>query len=185
MADRVSIFFTSDGQEWAEYLKAKLSCKNCDINTELVNIEDKNIDFSSKVNVFLVFPDLLNLKSWDILDKFDSKTAIAVLAGVELNDWVEAASKHHVESVQEWLDYELEENDQSVRELLVSIIGIYELREEFGDDVETAWNHYINVPAVEKKSDNETFYKTLPSRPSRQVNSVTHVLRKVRKNRQP
>ena len=178
MTDKVSIFFTNDGVEWAGYLQEKLSCKDCNIDTELVSISNKDIDFLSKVNVFLVSPDFLELESWTILSQFDSKTAIAVLAGVEHNDWTEAAAKHNEDTVLEWLDYELEASDKSVRELLVSIIGIYEIQEEFGDDHEAAWNEYMNSPP-DKPNEADSFYKVLPRRPSRQLNAVTNVFRKV------
>lgn len=177
MTNKVSIFFTSDGVEWAGYLQDKLSCKDCNINTELVNLSNKDIDFLSKVNVFLVSPDFLELKSWDILNKFDSKTAIAVLAGVDHNDWIEATGKHNIETVLEWLDYELEASDRSVRDLLVTIIGIYEIQEEFGDDPDADWNNYMNVPS-DKPNEADSFYKVLPSRPCRPVNAVTNVFRK-------
>ena len=182
MTNKVSIFFTSDGVEWAGYLQDKLSCKDCNINTELVNLSNKDIDFLSKVNVFLVSPDFLELKSWDILNKFDSKTAIAVLAGVDHNDWIEATGKHNIETVLEWLDYELEASDRSVRDLLVTIIGIYEIQEEFGDDPDADWNNYMNVPS-DKPNEADSFYKVLPSRPCRPVNAVTNVFRKVMSHR--
>lgn len=178
MTDKISIFYTSDGKEWAVYLKEKLCCKDRFINSELVNLLDKNIAFNSKVNVFLVSPDFLDLQSWGLLNKFNRKTAVAVLTGVEHNDWIEAVSKHNVDSVIEWLDYELEATDKSVRELLVSIIGIYELTEEFGDDDEVQWDHYINVPNLEKKQNlEESHYKVLPCQ-SRPLNAVSNVFRK-------
>ena len=178
MTDKVSIFFTNDGGEWAEYLQDKLTCKYCNIHTELVSISSKDIDFLSKVNVFLVSPDFLELESWSILSQFDSKTAIAVLAGVNHHDWSDAATKHNEDTVLEWLDYELEASDKSVRELLVSIVGIYEIQEEFGNDPDAAWNEYMNSPP-DKLNEPDSFYKVLPSRPSRQLNAVTNVFRKV------
>ena len=178
MTDKVSIFFTNDGVEWAGYLQDKLTCKGCNIHTELASISNKDIDFLSKVNVFLVSPDFLELESWTILSQFDSKTAIAVLAGVNHNDWSEAAAKHNEDIVLEWLDYELEASDKSVRELLASIIGIYEMQEEFGNDPDAAWNEYMNSPP-DKPNEPDSFYKVLPSRPSRQLNAVTNVFRKV------
>lgn len=178
MTDKISIFYTSDGKEWAVYLKEKLSCKDRFINSELVNLLDKNIAFNSKVNVFLVSPDFLDLQSWGLLNKFNRKTAVAVLTGVEHNDWIEAVSKHNVDSVIDWLVYELEATDKSVRELLVSVICIYELTEEFGDDDEVHWDHYINVPTLEKKqTPEECHYKVLPSQ-SRPLNAVSNVFRK-------
>ena len=174
MTDKVSIYYTSDGQLWADYLKDKLNSKEYSVPVDVINLCDGNFDFSSKVNVFLVSPDFLYLKNWHVLKNFDTKTAVAVLAGVDQSDWTQAASLYNVESVLEWLDYELEASDTSVRNLLMFIIGIYESSND------PDWDDYMNIPATQNRAaPQNSEYKVPPSRPSRQPNSVTNVFRKV------
>ena len=175
MSEKISLFYTSDGQTWADYLKDKLNSKDYSIPAESIDFNDKTADFTAKVNVFLVTPDFLELKDyWPLLESCDTKTSVAVLAGVDHADWILAASTYKVESVLEWFDFPLEANDTCVKDLLMTIIGIYEM---IGDPDDTWGELYMNIPGNKKKEQPD--YAVPPSRPTGHENAVTNVFRKV------
>lgn len=141
MSDKISIYFISDGNEWANYLTEKFSCEVYNIETVQQDFHTASSDMKTKVNVFLFTPDLAIEDNWDLLNYFDSVTSVAVLTGITHEDWQGAIEMHGLESLNEWYVHELIAEEDSVRELLLLIISLYET------DLVEPEEEYMNVPA--------------------------------------
>ena len=169
MSDKISIYFISDGNEWANYLTEKFSCEEYNIETVQQDFQTASSDMKTKVNVFLFTPDLAIEKNWDLLNYFDSVTSVAVLTGITHEDWQCAIEMHGLESLNEWYVHELIAEEDSVRELLLLIISLYET------DIAEPEEDYMNVPADLKPHSTMTV-ASLPDAANAHNGSIAEVV---------
>ena len=128
----VSIYHVpKDGAEWAKYIQEKLATKGYDLRCVLNDFtcQTSSHVVSTTVNVFLITPDFLDCRNWDTLNDFDKDTCIFVLTGVDITDFAEAAREYKTEHVLDWYILEITNTEHSVRDMVVSIISIYESAE--------------------------------------------------------
>ena len=147
MSEAISIYYTADGNAWANYLNEKLCSEEYNIVTNLKDFETASSDIDTKVNVFVITPDFIKLTNWNLMNYFDSSSSLAVLTGVSCDDWAAKVNSSKIDALNDWCYHELlgEDLDGSVRELIVLIISLYENIElgAVGPEEET----YINIPA--------------------------------------
>lgn len=193
MADEICILHEDDSEPLAKFLQDKLSSDDMSINTCLCTDLQTRGDTNCKVNIFLISPEFLERKKLHTIKDFNEKNSVLVLAGSEHNDFEQEAINQGTESLLEWFVFHLEETDESVKELLVSVISIYELgsipedssendtEDETGtglSQAESILSHNVS-DTTEKTGTMNSDYKVLPPRSSVLFNAVKHVFRKV------
>ena len=126
--DAVALHFVpTDGGTWAGFLKTKLSEKRYGINVVFFNANyDLKTDFPHGANILLVSPDFLSLKSFEKYSVFDPSTSLIVLLGTSEEEYKDACHKRKGDSILNWPIFETQQNESSVRALLVEIIDLYE-----------------------------------------------------------
>ena len=186
------MYHADDGQEWAKYIQTKLGSKEYAIHSVLNNINDhpSTHTVSTYVNVVLVSPDFLDLQTWDILKKFDPKSSLAILTGIEFGDLKRACEKKECKEMFDWMIiHELTETDnESVRGLMMTVVAAYEdaLRDERSSQRSpplprrsmSSVDHGTRTKGAAKhiSIDNTSPYDFLP--PKRQVNGLqTYVIK--------
>lgn len=131
MSEPLSIFYCSDGKEWADYIQEKLSAEEYNIQTILKDFETADTKIDTDVNVFLMSPVSIQLDKWDLMNYSESATSLAVLTGISFDDWSSAIQTYNMESLYEWCYYELKPEEESVRQLLILIVSLYESKYEY------------------------------------------------------
>ena len=168
--DRVAVYYLStDGGDWALYLQSKLGAREYRLETVL---NDLGCDpalhrKSARLNLFLITPDLLekyeNIGSF--LDRFEKRNSLLILTGTEISDLEKRATKFSRPDVLEWLVHEMRGEEESVRSLMVTIIGVYE-------------GHVATSRSPAPGEEEGGLYDVLPPK-TRQVNHVQDILQKV------
>ena len=194
MAEGVCIFFENDGQLLAKYLQEKLNSKEMAIKTNINVIYEYQSAEPFKVNVFLISPEFLSTTSLKTIQDFEKTRSILVLASTDFSELEEAVVENGIEPLLEWFVYSLEESDNSVKELLVSIISLYEdcllfddtSESEMEEKSENTWDgdnngeiEYSGKNPEENICEDDEHYKVLPERSSTFLNAVKYVFRKV------
>lgn len=179
----VSIYYVpKDGAEWARYLQEKLGAKEYDLQCKINDFTCKQSChvISTKVNVFLVTPEFLECRNWDTLNDFNKDTCIFVLTGVDNLDFSAAATLYNTDYVLDWYIHELLASEQSVKEMLLSIITIYESTDSLSCPDACGDKPCRSGSGIYENAtwDEEDMYDTLP--PARQVNGVVQAFCKVR-----
>lgn len=192
MADEICIFHEGDSEPLAKFLQDKLSSDDMSIDTCLCTDLRTTGDKKCKVNIFLISPEFLQQKKLHIVKDFNEKNSALVLVGSEYSGFEQEVINQDAESLLEWFVFHLEETDESVKELLVSIISIYELgsipedssendtEDESGTGIsQTESIEYHNISDFTEKADaRNSDYIVLPPRSSLLSNAVKHVFRK-------
>lgn len=178
----VSIYYVPrDGAEWARYLQEKLGHKEYDIQCEINDFTGQRSChvISTKVNVFLVTPDFLECRNWDTLNEFNKDTCIFVLTGVDNLDFSAAAALYRSDYVLDWYIHELVGTEQSVREMILSIISIYESTDPLPCPEPCSVRSSRTGSGIYENAnwDDDDVYDTLP--PARQVNGLVETFCKV------
>ena len=181
MSEGLSIFYASDGKVWAEYLQDKLSSEEYGIATLLKDFERADHRTQTRVNIFMITPDLTDLDNWDVMKHFDGATSVAVLTGINHDDWDFAVEKFKNDSLIEWFAYELLAEEDCVRKLIVFIISLYEgvHAEPEEDDV------YVNILSDTRiGEDTETValpekQKTTSENTTRNLESVSNHINQI------
>ncbi|KAL3875392.1 hypothetical protein ACJMK2_033345 [Sinanodonta woodiana] len=125
----ISVYYhPQDAAEWAKYLQAKLGEREYQIDTILNAItNDPIVKEKTRVNVFLISPSFLELTDMKIMAGFDSHFSLALLMGVDMDDFIFMTTKCDVyREVKEWVKFEVQESEESVRTLLMTIVSMYE-----------------------------------------------------------
>lgn len=200
----VSVYYQpSDGTEWARYVHDKLVSRDYEIKCILNNFScQKTVPKLSKVvNVFLVTPDFLDYPDWDVTRQVDRDTCITVLTGVDSVDFEQAARLYNCAFVLDWYTHELDNTEESVRDMLVSIISLYEST-DLSNHIEVPQHrpHRVISGIYENDTWGEDEYDTLPPTrclkgmlveeddeydilpPARQVNGLVTAFTKVSSN---
>ena len=122
----VCILYEKDGQPLANYLQGKLNDAELDIKTDIKNINEKEFGEQYNAYVFLVSPDLLYTTSLTFIQEFEKNASLIVLAGTKYSEFEQEALAHSQGTILDWFTFSLEENEESVKQLLVSVISLYE-----------------------------------------------------------
>ncbi|KAK3600218.1 hypothetical protein CHS0354_019845 [Potamilus streckersoni] len=125
----ISVYYhPQDAADWAKYLQTKLGEREYQIATVLNDITSGPIfKGKTRVNVFLISPSFLELTDMNIMAGFDSHFSLALLMGVDIDDFTFMTTKYDVyEHVKEWVKFEVQESEESVRTLLMTIVSMYE-----------------------------------------------------------
>lgn len=196
MSESVSIYFTSDGKEWADYLEGTFSSKKYEMTAVLSDFSEPADSTDAKLNILLITPALLELDDTDIKCHFSSTTSIAVLAGVSDEDWKLASKIIQLDRRLDLYVYELGENEESVKNLVTLIVSLYEsigrqyprFSESDTESLQSGTDEEIRKPSLENSSVNSTCvssatetddnkeYQFLPC--NRPVHAVSFVFRK-------
>ena len=171
MSEAISIYYTPDGNAWANYLNEKLCSEEYNIVANLKDFATASSDIDTTVNVFVITPDFIKLTNWNLMNYFDSSSSLAVLTGVSCDDWAAKVNSSKIDALSDWCYHELlgEDLDGSVRELIVLIISLYE-NIELGA-VEHEEETYINIPADVKIPGR--VIKGLPPKKQENIGSVS------------
>ena len=126
--DAVALHFVpSDGGTWAGFLKTKLSGKRYRINVVFYNANhDLKTDFPHGANILLISPDFLLLKSLEKYSVFNPSTSLIVLLGPSEEEYKDVCRKRKGDSILNWPIFETQQNESSVRALVVEIIDLHE-----------------------------------------------------------
>ena len=196
MADMVCIFHLSDGEVWAKYLQETLqNSEKYDITAVLRHYRDIADGIQAKLNILLITPEIIETDELDLRSEYGGATCIAVLAGVDHDDWIVAKNVLRLDTELDWFIYELEAEGGSVRDLIVLIVSLYESigrkspmsfwSERDSPSVSSDTDNGAEDPkakeeikAIARPGSNGSIYKELP--PTRPVQTVTHVFEKVR-----
>ena len=127
----MSIYYVSDGYNWSDYLFKKLHSKEYGIKCAQIDF-NKRSDLSlqsSVINVFFVTPDFLEHQDWKWAESVDTNRCILVLTGTEQEDLEDSATYYKFDHVNDFYIYQLMETEESVRDLLIFIISVFEENE--------------------------------------------------------
>ena len=199
MSESVSIYYTSDGQEWANYLEDKFSSKKYEMTAVLSDFSEPTDWTDAKLNILLITPALLELDHTDIQCHFSSTTFLAVLAGVSFEDWELASKVIQLDTRLDLFRYELAENEESVKNLITLIVSLFESigRQSprlswDGESIPSSSEDEVRKPSLDnsnikptcapdtKDTENDKEYQFLPC--NKPVHAVSFVFRKVRDN---
>ncbi|KAJ8317975.1 hypothetical protein KUTeg_003066 [Tegillarca granosa] len=119
-------YIPSDGGSWANFLHEKLNEDDYMLSSSLVDISTlENDHLIHDVNIILVSPDFLNLKSLQPLTVLHQIRSLVVLLGVDKPEY-EMFVKDNELNLSKWDVFETEATEKSVRQLLLRIISLYE-----------------------------------------------------------
>lgn len=124
-------YVSSDGVDWASYIKDKLVCEPYGINCGLIDVASTSFTRDlylqhSKVNVFFITPDFLEQSDIQSILNLDKDTTITVLTGVERDDLILAVKDVKYDILTDSIICDLQQNEESVRNLLITIIHVFE-----------------------------------------------------------
>lgn len=124
----VCIFYLSDGEVWAKYLQDRLISEEYDISAVLKHFRDISTvkHTQAKLNIMLITPELIETDDLDLCVNYGGATCVAVLAGVDHDSWISAKNVLKLDNELDWFIYELEEGANSVRDLMMFIVSLYE-----------------------------------------------------------
>ena len=168
----VCILYEKDGQPLANYLQGKLNDAELDIKTDIKNINEKEFGEQYNVYVFLVSPDLLYTASLTFIQEFEKNTSLIVLAGTKYSEFEQEALAQSQGTILDWFTFSLEENEESVKQLLVSVISLYEscLIPDANNEME------MRLKDILAADEND---ESCSSSEVSELNAVKHVFRKV------
>lgn len=124
----VRIFYSvDDGNEWASYLNGKLTEKH-KLVCELKEIEtyDILVPSTASVNVVLVTPVILDDGYLKVTRGLQNLRCILVLTGIKHKEYVRSLETLKLKHVLDWHVHEIDGSEDSVRELILFIISLYE-----------------------------------------------------------
>ena len=170
----VCILYEKDGQPLANYLQGKLNDAELDIKTVIKNINENEFGEHYNVNVFLVSPDLLYTASLTFIQEFEKNTSLIVLAGTKYSEFEQEALAHSQGTILDWFTFSLEENEESVKQLLVLVISLYESC--LIPDVATNNEMEMRLKDILAKDEDD---ESCSSSEVSDLNAVKHVFRKV------
>ncbi|KAK3600209.1 hypothetical protein CHS0354_019835 [Potamilus streckersoni] len=154
-------YHPQDGTEWAKYLQSKLGEREYQIGIGLNDVTSNDISQGkSKINVFLITPDFLELIDPNIIKGFDHKCSLSVLMGVGTEDFTLITKEHGVhEDVKDWITLIVDASEESVRHLLMTIVTLYDndypppkIQMIFKEVIGEGMNVYIGL---EKKAESD------------------------------
>ena len=183
MSDYITIHYISDGKEWATYLQDKFNSEGYSIKTVLRDFEASKSPTQGIVNIFLITPDLFEIENWDLMGHFKRDTSMVVLTGVNHADWTMGIKN---ESLADWKSYEVNEDEESVRGLIMTIVSLYESSQQIPfwpssnnmEKSERRKKDKNNIEPCQRPDSISTLYAPLPKH-SKPVNTVSHVFRQV------
>ena len=171
---RIVILHTAtDGETWAHFLQTKLNEEQYDINTVLFEASDNTFElkFENDICVVLCTPDFVELECQDALKRCQGFTDVLLVALGAAKESIEPLPIHPKDRT----IIEPQQTEESVRQLLFEIIGLYERHfcddEMFKNSDEDARDSQIDD--VFKKDDPD-LYSKLPE--PRQLNAVHKVI---------
>ncbi|KAL3875382.1 hypothetical protein ACJMK2_033335 [Sinanodonta woodiana] len=154
-------YYPQDGVQWARYLQAKLGEREYEIDIALNDVTSSSTaQGSSRMNVFLITPDFLDLKDLKIMTVFNHQFSLVILMGVDIQNF-HSKTKHHgvQEDVNNWFTLEVDGSVESVRHMLMTIVSMYEydyppcrVQPIFMEIIEREVNVYIGL---EKKAESD------------------------------
>ncbi|KAL3875377.1 hypothetical protein ACJMK2_033330 [Sinanodonta woodiana] len=154
-------YHPQDGTEWATYLQSKLGEREYQIDIALNDVTRNDASQGkSKINVFLITPDFLELIDPGIMKGFHHTCSLVILMGVEAENFTLITKQHGVhEDVRDWITLTVDASEESVRHLLMTIVTLYEydyppprIRLIFKEVAGEGMNVYIGL---EKKADTD------------------------------
>ena len=188
MTAQISLFFASDGKEWAVYLADEFHANDSCLELDLKPIEASIPGSTScdNVKIFLITPKFLEWKPSVTYAYCDSVNSIAVLTGVERDDWFRYAKANKTGSLLHWRVYEVLDDESSVSGLIFSITSLYKNNnhDTHQKPSDTVRKEYIKKTdrsddgCCQNVSSSTSEYSSPCSRP---VNAVRHVFRQVSK----
>ena len=209
MTNSVCIFYLPDGEVWAKYLQERLNSEQYDISAVTKHYRDVSTakNTQTKLNIMLITPELIESHNLDLRVDYGGATCVAVLAGVDHENWILAKTVLRLDNELDWFIYELEADADSVRDLMVFIVSLYESigrqsprlswpeRESLSSDTDnetgkgvvqigTRYNKVEGTGVKETVEDDArpesvgSIYKELPA--PRPVHAISHVFEKVR-----
>ena len=186
MTAQISLFYASDGKEWAVYLADAFHAKDGSLEIDLKPIETSIPGSTSHdhVKIYMITPKFLEWKP-DVASAYcDSVKSIAVLTGVEREDWFQFAKANKTGSLLHWRVYEVLDDESSVSRLIFSITSLYKnnnhdthqkpsgtVRKEYIKKTDR-----IDDGCCQNISSHTSEYSSPCSRP---VNAVRHVFKQV------
>ena len=183
MEEIVCMVCKSDGQPLASFLKDKLESEKIGIKTDIQDVREVESCGPCTVTVFLITPEFIDHGDLRLIQNFEQTDTVLVLVGIDTDELRCAALKVNDEVLLDFLIYRLEETDESMKGLLISIIDMYEtntsLSEKSSEDDETTRIAKSGKIDYEKSASQEQHYKKLPDRTSGLFNAVKHVFIKV------
>ena len=124
--ESVCIWYMKDGVPWAIFLGETLTDRY-DIPTKLIRVGkgfEATVQFT--VNVILVTPLLLESGRLKLIEALNAESSVLILTGVTKDEFKTGTTQ--VKSLQKWNIHELNRNEESVRDMRLCIIGLYERR---------------------------------------------------------
>ena len=186
MTAQISLFFASDGKEWAVYLADEFYAKDgyLEINLKPIEASIPGSTSCDHVKIFMITPKFLEWKSNVAPAYCDSVNSIAVLTGVEREDWFQFAKANKTGSLLHWRVYEVLDDESSVSRLIFSITSLYKNNnhDSHQKPSDTVRKEYIKETdrnddgCCQNISSNTSEYSSPCSRP---VNAVRHVFKQV------
>ena len=186
MTAQLSLFFASDGKEWAVYLADELRAKDGYLDIHLKPIETSIPGSTSNdhVIIFMITPKFLEWNPNATYAYCDSVNSIAVLTGVEREDWFQYAKANKTGSLLHWRVYEVLDDESSVSGLISLITSLYKNNnhDTHQKPSDTVRKEYIKETdrnddiCCQNISSRTSEYSSPCSRP---VNAVRHVFRQV------
>ncbi|KAK3600211.1 hypothetical protein CHS0354_019837 [Potamilus streckersoni] len=159
---KISIHYhPQDGVVWAKYLQSKLAQPEYKIGIALNDITSDDMSRGrSRLNIFLITPDFLELIDSNIVKGFDHQISLAILMGVDTENFTLTTTLSGVyEDVKDWLTLDVDGSEESVRHLLMTIVTMYEydmlpsrIRPIFKEVIDEGMNVYIGL---EKKAESD------------------------------
>lgn len=179
MEEIICMVCKSDGQPLASFLKDKLESEKIGIKTDIQDVREVESCGPCTVTVFLITPEFIDHGDLRLIQNFEQTDTVLVLVGIDTDELRCAALKINDEVLLDFLIYRLEETDESMKGLLISIIDMYEtntsLSEKSSEDDETTRIAKSGKIDYEKSASQEQHYKKLPDRTSGLFNAVKHV----------
>ncbi|KAL3875384.1 hypothetical protein ACJMK2_033337 [Sinanodonta woodiana] len=121
-------YHPQDGAEWAKYLQSRLGEREFEIDIALNDVTAPDISRGrSRINVFLITPDFMDLTDLNIMKGYDHRYSLAILMGIETEIFTLLTTQRGIyEDLQDWITLDADESEESVRRLLVTIVTMYE-----------------------------------------------------------
>ncbi|KAK3600212.1 hypothetical protein CHS0354_019838 [Potamilus streckersoni] len=157
-------YHPQDGTEWATYLQSKFGERKYQISIALNDVTaDNKSQESSNINMFLITPDFLESIDLNTMKGFDNKCSLAILMGVDAEDFTFIAIEHGMHDVKNWLMLDVDGTEESVRHLIMTIVSMYEydyppprIRPVLTEVIDEGLKIYIGL---EKKADSDVSIK--------------------------
>lgn len=121
------IYHVDDGSRWASYLQKNL-CEKYNIPCKAVPIGEVSSAPASAVNVILITPNLVDKDHLSSISTLGKQKSVLILTGVHKEEFEATARKQNCDSLTSWNIHVLDGSEDSIRQMRVFIIGLYEQR---------------------------------------------------------